>query len=113
LDVFAPSNSTGNHPVYVYFLGGGFNALSGTNRDGSPLVQAADMDMVVVSFNYRVGVYGFLSGKEVQANGTLNAGLLDQRKVLHWIQTHISKVIFSSLLMNATNNLSSAAIQIW
>jgi carboxylesterase type B len=93
LDVYAPSDNKGNHPVYVYFLGGGFNELSSPNKNGGPLIVAADMDMVVVTFNYRVGVYGFLSGKEVQANGTLNAGLMDQRKVLQWIQQHISKVI--------------------
>jgi carboxylesterase type B len=45
--------------------------------------------MVVVDFNYRVGPWGFLASKEVQANGDLNAGLLDQRFVLQWVQRYI------------------------
>ena len=52
------------------------------------------MNMVVVNFNYRVGPYGFLASKEVQADGDLNAGLLDQRALFEWVQTYISKVPF-------------------
>jgi carboxylesterase type B len=43
---------------------------------------------VVVSFNYRVGPWGFLSnGNKV----TQNNGLRDQRKALEWVQTNIAK----------------------
>ena len=58
------------------------------------LINAGDRDMVVITFNYRVGPYGFLASKEVRANGDLNAGLLDQRKVLQWIQKYIHLVSF-------------------
>lgn len=34
---------------------------------------------MLVNFNYRVGLWGFLAGEQVRANGDLNAGLLDQR----------------------------------
>lgn len=96
LDVYAPTDaSKGPHPVFVWFQGGGFNSLSDLNRDANALINAADHNMVVVTFNYRVGPYGFLASKEVKANGDANAGLLDQRKVLHWIQQHISKVSFT------------------
>ena len=50
------------------------------------------MDLVVVTFNYRVGPYGFLASTEVERDGDLNAGLLDQRKALQWVQDNISKV---------------------
>lgn len=73
----------------MFFQGGGFNTLSSPNLNGNSLINAADHDLVVVTFNYRVGPYGFLASKEVQENGDLNAGLLDQRKVLEWIQKHI------------------------
>ena len=33
---------------------------------------------------------GFLAGDAVQANGDLNAGLLDQRAGLEWVKRHIS-----------------------
>ncbi|KAF4637552.1 hypothetical protein G7Y89_g521 [Cudoniella acicularis] len=90
LDVYAPTeNNSTPHPVFVWIQGGGFNGLSDLNRDGSGLIAAADHDMVVVTFNYRVGPYGFLASKEVKGNGDLNAGLLDQRKVLRWVQKYI------------------------
>ena len=42
----------------------------------------------MVTFNYRVGPYGFLEdGDQV----TPNNGLLDQRKAMTWVQQHISK----------------------
>lgn len=90
--MYAPTVNTGSHPVFVYFQGGGFNTLSAPNLNGSSLINAGDHDMVVVTFNYRVGPYGFLASKEVQSDGDLNAGLLDQRKVLEWIQKNIHTV---------------------
>jgi carboxylesterase type B len=48
-----------------------------------------ESDMIYVAFNYRLGAFGFLGGSEVQRNGVLNAGLLDQRLALEWIQTYI------------------------
>ncbi|RDL38909.1 Carboxylic ester hydrolase [Venustampulla echinocandica] len=89
LDVYAPSAGKGKHPVLVFFQGGGFNGLANPNQDATSLIKAGDHDMVVVTFNYRCGPYGFLASKEVKADGALNAGLLDQRKVLQWVQKHI------------------------
>jgi acetylcholinesterase len=68
------------------------NANADPNADGSSLIAAASNDMIVVTFNYRVGVHGFLASKEVKQNGNLNAGLLDQRKLLHWVQKNIHLV---------------------
>lgn len=49
---------------------------------------ASDLGIVVVSFNYRVGPYGFLTdGKRIKPNN----GLRDQQKVMEWVQTHIAK----------------------
>ncbi len=36
------------------------------------------------------GILGFLGGPEVEKDGDLNAGLLDQRAGLEWIQRHIA-----------------------
>lgn len=41
-----------------------------------------------VSINYRLGAFGFLSSP---LDGTANAGLLDQRLALEWVQEHIEK----------------------
>lgn len=50
------------------------------------------MSIVVVTFNYRVGLYRFLASTEVQEeHASLNNGLKDQIKALHWVQEHIGK----------------------
>ncbi|TVY64341.1 Lipase [Lachnellula suecica] len=90
LDVYAPTRNTrGPKPVFVWFQGGGFNSLANPNQSGSNLIQNGDYGIVFVTFNYRVGLYGFLASQEVQENGNVNAGLLDQRKVLEWVQKYI------------------------
>jgi carboxylesterase type B len=89
LDVYAPVNATRHSklPVYFFIQGGGFNALSNPNPNGKGLIQASGYNMVVVSFNYRVGPYGFITnGDEI----TPNNGLLDQRKALEWVNKYIS-----------------------
>lgn len=75
----------------MFIQGGGFNDNSGTN-DGKELLIASNMSIVIVTFNYRVGLFGFLAGAEVQDGGSLNNGLKDQRKLLKWVQEHIEKV---------------------
>jgi carboxylesterase type B len=96
VNVFAPSNATkmSKLPVYVFIQGGGFNVNGNANYNGASLIDAADGDMVVVNFNYRVGPYGFLAGKEIAANKTLslNNGLKDQRMLLQWVQKYIHEV---------------------
>ena len=64
------------------------------NCNGKDLIEAAEGQMVVVNFNYRVGPYGFLAGKDVVGNETLslNNGLKDQRQLLKWVQDHIDQV---------------------
>lgn len=95
INVFAPTNATAIKltskllPVYIYIQGGGFNKDGNPNYDGTSLIKASDYDIVIVTFNYRVGPYGFLTSKEVQADGDLNIGLKDQRKAFEWVQKYI------------------------
>ncbi|KAK3393415.1 Alpha/Beta hydrolase protein [Podospora didyma] len=90
LDVYAPSNATvgSKLPVFFFIQGGGFNSNSDPNLNGTGLIMASQNSIVVVTFNYRVGPYGFLTdGKHVTANN----GLRDQRKALEWVKKHIAK----------------------
>lgn len=93
LDVYAPTNASSDEPlpVYFYISGGGFNALSDGNLNGTRLIRASDYNMVVVTFNYRVGLFGFLASAEVEDDPTasVNNGLHDQRKALEWVQKYI------------------------
>lgn len=92
INVFAPSTATSGSklPVYFFIQGGGFNTNSNANYNGSGLITASDMNIIVVNFNYRVGPYGFLAGEEVLADGSINNGLKDQRLALQWVQQYIS-----------------------
>ena len=94
IDVYAPTRakSTSKLPVFFFIQGGGYIADANPNFNGTGLVTAGDLDLIVVTFNYRVGLFGFLASTEIQRDGDLNAGFLDQRKALQWVQEHITQV---------------------
>ena len=99
MDVYAPSSATEKSklPVFFWIQGGGYTGNSNPNYNGTNLINSSGGNVVVVNFNYRVGPFGFLASEKVRKNGDLNAGLLDQRKALQWVQKHISKVGISHL----------------
>lgn len=80
-------------PVYVYIYGGAFQqgATSVAVYDGANI---AKKNVVFVSLNYRVGVFGFLADsqltKESPHHSSGNYGLLDQIAGLHWVQKNIA-----------------------
>uniref|UniRef100_A0A8C6TCK4 Neuroligin 3a n=1 Tax=Neogobius melanostomus TaxID=47308 RepID=A0A8C6TCK4_9GOBI len=76
---------TGAKPVMVYIHGGSYMEGTGNMIDGSVL--ASYGNVIVITFNYRVGVLGFLSTGDQAAKG--NYGLLDQIQALRWISENI------------------------
>ena len=88
LNVWTPANDGARRPVMVWIHGGAF--LSGSGRDlvfdGSRL--AARGDVVVVTLNYRLGVFGFLHLADRPGWG--NLGLLDQVAALEWVRANIA-----------------------
>ncbi|KAF9468175.1 Alpha/Beta hydrolase protein [Collybia nuda] len=87
-----PSNSAQEKlPVVVWIHGGGYMLGSTFGFSGEDLLGIANKGVVSVVIQYRLGLFGFLPGKEVKHSGVLNAGLLDQEFALKWVQTHISK----------------------
>ncbi|KFY42952.1 hypothetical protein V495_04266 [Pseudogymnoascus sp. VKM F-4514 (FW-929)] len=93
VNVFTPSNATRDSklPVWVYISGGGYAQNSNNNYNGTNIVQQSQSNIVHVNFNYRVGALGFLAGDQIRQDGDLNVGLLDQRKLLRWVQKHIKQ----------------------
>ena len=57
---------------------------------GDALVNLSDGNLIFVSIQYRLGMFGFLGGREIAENGNLNAGLLDMWAGLQWVQRHIA-----------------------
>lgn len=92
LDILVPMNPISTKlPVVVQFPGGGYVHGASTSFPGDAMVNRAAGSLIYVQTQYRLGAFGFLSGKEVAENGVLNAGLLDQRAALMWVQMYIEK----------------------
>ncbi|KAH0833389.1 Alpha/Beta hydrolase protein [Lanmaoa asiatica] len=115
LNVFVPGTmpaepvTTGGLPVLVWIHGGGYEGGYAAKYNGANLVADSLNTVVVVVIQYRLGAFGktshsetstissvclilalgFLSGNEVEAQGVLNAGLLDQTFALQWVQDYI------------------------
>jgi para-nitrobenzyl esterase len=87
INVWAPSDATSNSslPVLVHIHGGGFTLGSG-NGDNTLLVQTGHE--IVVSMNYRLGIFGFLANKSLGAHSG-DYGLQDQQFALRWVQQNI------------------------
>jgi para-nitrobenzyl esterase len=94
LNVWTPSASAADRlPVMVWIHGGGFQAGSASEprQDGTRL---AEKGVVVVSFNYRLGVFGFLAHplltRESGRDGSGNYGLMDMVAALQWVKKNIA-----------------------
>jgi para-nitrobenzyl esterase len=88
----AAKTAAERHPVMVWIHGGANVAGSGSmaSTDGAAL---ARQGVVVVSINYRLGPFGFLShpklSKESPKGASGNQGLLDQIAALRWVKRNI------------------------
>jgi carboxylesterase type B len=89
INVYTPPRKTGGPlPVMFWIHGGGFTSGAGDLYDGSTL--ARTNNMVVVTINYRLGVFGFLDVPGMSKQGGGNYGLLDQQAALRWTQRNIA-----------------------
>ena len=86
-----PAPRTGRRPVlvwiHVFMEGSG----SSPQWDGEALARKG---LTVVTFNYRIGPFGFLAlpelSRESGHNASGNYGLLDQIALLHWVHDNIA-----------------------
>ncbi|KAI8896260.1 Alpha/Beta hydrolase protein [Globomyces pollinis-pini] len=95
LNVFVPKRAKrySKLPVVVFIHGGGFDSgySASAYYDGRNIIGNVADDVILVTFNYRVGVFGFLASNELASKGYLNAGLLDQVAVFKWVRKYIAK----------------------
>ena len=94
LNIWSPAKSkSAKLPVMVWIYGGGFLAgsTSETRQDGA---QLASNGVIVVSMNYRLGIFGFFAHPALTAespnHSSGNYGLLDQTAALRWVKENIA-----------------------
>ncbi|GII24013.1 carboxylesterase/lipase family protein [Planosporangium mesophilum] len=92
LNVWRPAGSRpgARLPVYFWIHGGGLVNGSSNQHDGSLIARTTGV--VVVSVNYRLGVFGFLAHPALtdQAGQSGNYGLMDQQAALRWVHDNIA-----------------------
>src|SRR3954453_1727045 len=92
LNVWRPSH-TGKHrafPVLVFIHGGGLLNGSSNQHEGTAIVRRDGI--IVVSFNYRLGPFGFLAHPALTAaqGESGNYGFQDQQAALRWVRRNIA-----------------------
>jgi para-nitrobenzyl esterase len=84
----------GKRPVMVWLHGGGFSSGSGSG----PIIEGANLartgDVVVVTLNHRLNVFGFTylgeaAGSDFALSG--DVGMLDIVQALHWVRENIER----------------------
>ncbi len=94
LNVWTPAPDGGRRPVLVWLHGGGFEAGSGSNLlyDGTSLARRGDV--VVVTVNHRLSIFGHCHLEDVFGEafaGSANAGYLDVVQALRWVRENVSR----------------------
>ena len=94
LNVWTKANRAGDRqPVMVWIFGGAYSEGGGSSKhnDGESL---AKKGVVLVTFNYRLGPFGFFTHpeltKESGRNASGNQALADSIAVLQWVKTNIA-----------------------
>ena len=94
INVWTPAKSAGDKlPVMVWTYGGGFTGGSGSDNwyDGEAL---AKKGVVVVTYNYRLGTFGFFAHPDLVAESshhtTGNYAMTDMLAALHWVRKNIA-----------------------
>jgi para-nitrobenzyl esterase len=93
LNVWTPACDGKARPVMVWLHGGGFSIGSGSwpVYDGAALAQRGDV--VVVTVNHRLGIFGYMHLKEIGGPAFAssgNAGMLDLVVALEWVRDNVA-----------------------
>ena len=90
INIYTPAADNRTRPVLFWIHGGAYYIGSGNDHDGSIL--AAQGDVVVVTVNYRLGVFGFvdLSKYDETLAGSASNGFRDQILALTWVRDNIA-----------------------
>jgi para-nitrobenzyl esterase len=114
LNIWLPAKAaaSGKLPVIVFIYGGG-GTVGSSGMAVYSGAKVAEHGAIFVSFNYRLGILGFLAHPELtqeQSGHSGNYGYLDQNAALRWIRDNIaafggdaSKVVITGQSFGATS----------
>lgn len=91
LNIYTPAVGHGRRPVMVWLHGGGWTSCAGTapGFEGTHLARGGDV--VVVTINHRLNVFGYLNlgTSDPRFADAGAAGVLDMVAALRWVQANI------------------------
>ncbi len=93
LNVWTPASDSGSRPVMVWLHGGGFSSGSGSSNAYDGVRLANRGDVVIVSLNHRLNLFGYTYLDEYAGtfSGSGNAGMLDLVQALEWVRDNIER----------------------
>lgn len=89
LNIWKPSSNQNHLPVVIYFYGGSFLQGHGTAELYCPEHIVEQENIIVVTFNYRLGALGYLDWSYFNQHLNYNNGISDQINVLRWVHQYI------------------------
>ncbi|HUR90586.1 MAG TPA: carboxylesterase family protein [Ramlibacter sp.] len=112
LNVWRPATAEGNLPIIVFFHGG--SNVSGYTAD--PMYDGASLaknaNAIVVTPNFRLGIFGFLNLPQVNGTASGNYTMLDSIKALQFVRANA--LVFGGNPENVTIvGQSAGAINVW
>ncbi|GAB0099595.1 hypothetical protein DMENIID0001_154810 [Sergentomyia squamirostris] len=89
LNIYRPIDwaSKGRLPVFLWIHGGGYVAFSSSPEQFGPEYLMDNGEVIVVTFNYRLGLFGFMCSGDIAVQG--NFGLKDQQVAMAWVAKNI------------------------
>ncbi|XP_071492981.1 cholinesterase-like [Diadema antillarum] len=87
LNVYSPSNKSSAVPVMVWIHGGGIRTGTAMTYDFYGVPLAAVGDVIIVTVNYRLSIFGQFTTMDDVAPG--NFAMLDQVAALEWVYNNI------------------------
>ncbi|KAK3798557.1 hypothetical protein RRG08_031570 [Elysia crispata] len=89
LNIFVPQGGSNSKKVLVWIHGGGFIIGDAKTYEATRLI--TDHDVILVTIQYRLGIFGFASTEDEAQPG--NIGLRDQIMALQWVKDNIGQFL--------------------
>lgn len=91
LNIWKPIAASFNQklPVMIWFYGGGYLNGHGSAELYNPQAFAEHAQVIVITFNYRLGALGYLNFNAIHEDYDMNCGLSDQFAALLWVNQFI------------------------